>query len=182
MAKQNKVASAIFALVMIVAGLYCIISPELADRVIGILVGISILSNGLVSLFWWFANRGQVVGGGWQLANGILSCLVGFGLIASSVAQAVFATMIVFLLGFWMMAAGMIQVVQGMTIKRAESATGVRFSGSYWLLLILSGILVVIFAFVGMVNPMLALAEMTIMIGVCLVIAGIGALATTFAR
>ena len=180
--RQNKTACIALAVLMIIAGIYCIVSPGLAVHIMAVIVGVSIFCSGLVSLSSWSSLRKQGMSNGWQLANGILSLLVGLALVGSFVAQTAFAAFIVYLLGFWMVMIGIIQISQGITLKRMQNAVNAQIIGSRWFLPVLSGILLIIFALIGMANPALALAEMTVMIGLCLLIAGLSALATAFAN
>lgn len=186
MVRQSKAPLIILAIVMIIAGAYCIARPAIADLATAMIVGVLILFSGLVSLFSWFSLRKEGLSNGWQLLNAILSCLVGVALVGSFVAQAAFMAFIVYMLGFWMIVIGITQIAQGITLKRMKNAVNaqledVQIVSGRWFLMVLGGILLIIFAIIGMANPMLALAEMTMIIGLCLIIAGISALFTAIA-
>jgi uncharacterized membrane protein HdeD (DUF308 family) len=116
----HRVWLGIAGLLFIVIGVLLIRDLHLTRAIIGLLIGITWIVQGLVSLIAGFAG-GTREGRIWWIAFGILSLVAG---IVVAVAPAASLSALAVLLGIWFIIMGIFQIVGGFMLRQALARAG----------------------------------------------------------
>lgn len=145
-------------IIMILLAVLIFQSPAGALLTYVIYIGIGFAVAGIVRIVQGFQAKGTVPAWGWIVFEGLMDIVLGFILLAH---PGLTAAALPFIMGFWGAMFGFLLIV--------DSFSG---TGSMGMKLI-SGILIVILAFVIMFNPIMMGMTMAVWIGIMLMIAGI---------
>jgi len=125
-AEQHRVWLGIAGLLYIVIGVVLIRHLNLTVAVIGLIVGLTWIVQGLAALFGGIAGSRE--GRGWWIFFGIVSLIAGIVVVADPISS---VTVLAVLLGIWFIVMGLIEVSAAFIIRRAVSAPppAERFAG-----------------------------------------------------
>jgi uncharacterized membrane protein HdeD (DUF308 family) len=115
--ERNRTWQAISGLLFIVIGVVLIRHLSLTVAVIGLLVGISWIVQGVSAIIAAFAGVGRVRG--WWAVFGIISVVAGIVVVASPVTS---VTVLAVLLGIWFIIMGVFEIALAFIIRHALSA------------------------------------------------------------
>ncbi len=145
-------------IIMIILALLIFQNPGGTLLAIALYIGIGFLITGLIVIWQGFAIRNLVPNWGWRVFEGVIDIILGFILIAH---PALTASIIPVIIGFWGAMYGVYLVIDGI------SGDGNALVKS------ISGILMLIFSFIIMFNPLFAGFSLVIWVGAILLIGGI---------
>jgi uncharacterized membrane protein HdeD (DUF308 family) len=125
-AEQHRVWLGIAGLLYVVIGVVLIRHLNLTVAVIGLIVGLTWIIQGLAALFGGAAGSRE--GRGWWIFFGIVSVAAGIVVVAAPVSS---VTVLAVLLGIWFIVMGLFEIVAAFIIRRAVSAppAAERFAG-----------------------------------------------------
>lgn len=145
-------------IIMILLALLIFQNPGGTLLAIALYIGIGFLLTGIIVIGQGFLARKLFPNWGWRVFEGILDLVLGFILIAH---PALTASVLPFIIGFWGAIYGFYLAIDG-------------FSGDgNALVKAISGILLLIFSFIVMFNPLFAGYSMVIWVGIILLLGGI---------
>lgn len=158
----NKfIFSTIFVnIVIALFGVIMMFLPDASSKLIGILVGISFLTNGLISIYKYF-NRDGAKLYSFNLLFGILSIIASVLLFLYPYSVMEF---VVVCLGIYLILEGTMDINYGRWFKIGNEDS--------WLITIVSGVLLIIFGIIVIINPFAELS-VTMVIGLFLLIMAI---------
>ncbi len=116
-AEQHRIWLGIAGLLYVVIGVVLIRHLHLTVALIGLIVGITWIIQGLAALFGGVAGSRE--GRGWWIFFGIVSLIAGIVVVASPVSS---VTVLAALVGIWFIVMGLFEVVAAFIIRRAVSA------------------------------------------------------------
>jgi uncharacterized membrane protein HdeD (DUF308 family) len=125
-AEQHRVWLGIAGLLYVVIGVVLIRHLHLTVAIIGLIVGLTWIVQGLAALFGGAAGSRE--GRGWWIFFGIVSVAAGIVVVAAPVSS---VTVLAVLLGIWFIVMGLFEIVAAFIIRRAVSAppAAERFAG-----------------------------------------------------
>jgi uncharacterized membrane protein HdeD (DUF308 family) len=125
-AEQHRVWLGIAGLLYVVIGVVLIRHLNLTVAVIGLIVGLTWIVQGLAALFGGIAGSRE--GRGWWIFFGIVSLIAGIVVVSDPISS---VTVLAVLLGIWFIVMGLIEVSAAFIIRRAVSAPppAERFAG-----------------------------------------------------
>ena len=115
-AEQGRVWLGIAGLLYVVIGVVLIRHLHLTVAVIGLLVGLTWIVQGLSALFGGIAGSRE--GRGWWIFFGVVSVIAGIVVVSDPISS---VTVLAVLLGIWFIVMGLFEVFAAFTIRRAIS-------------------------------------------------------------
>ena len=121
-----------------------------------------ILVSGLFRIFFALTNKDDIENFGLYLAGGVLDVIVGFLLLKYPGITIVLFSLFI---GFWLLFRGFNVISISFQVKKLED--------SNWFWILLFGILVVIFAFMAIIKPLIGASYLVITLALAIMFAGI---------
>lgn len=150
---------------LVIAGVICLVNPDIALSSLAALFGIAMLFSGVVDIVVFAAGRRYMAGAGWFLVDGILTVLLSLFILCNQWFT-VLTLPVVF--GMWLIFSGITKFVNSFDLQRL----GVRGWGWFTAL----GILLAVVGFLSFLNPLASMAAMAVMVGVYFVLQGIASI------
>jgi uncharacterized membrane protein HdeD (DUF308 family) len=142
-------------------GLYALLSPGSALATLVFVFGFYAIIDGVSSVMLGIRNRKVRPHWGWQIADGVIS--VGAGIVALTL-PGITTLALLFVLGVWAVAGGVVQIVQAISMRTQETSWG-------WLLA--AGIAGVAFGVILFLQPAATLVTLIFVLGIFLVAFGV---------
>ncbi len=164
-----RILSVILGIVMIIGGIYCVAMPDLTFLMLGYIIGIGMLLDGIVRIITWFMRDKGTEGSGWMLASAILSLILGIVMIGNDILQLAVDSFIVHLTIAWLLILGVMRIVHAFQVRKLQDS---EVSRNWWIALVL-GILLVICGIIGLFVPAAVAETIGLMIGIFIMISGV---------
>jgi len=159
----------ILGIFLVLGGIWVIQTPLQSYLALSILFIVLLLVNGTFQIIFSLSNRRELPGWGWYLSGGILEFLIGVYLLSY---PAISMTVLPFVVGFWLIFRGISVIAYSTELK----AGGVRGWG--WLMVF--GILLTIFSFLIIMNPVIGAVYLVIWTAFSLIFMGISYIMLAF--
>jgi len=152
----------IIGILLLIGSYYMFSTP--VESFIGLagLFSALILVSGLFRIFFALTNKDDIENFGLYLAGGVLDVIVGFLLLKYPGITLVLFSLFI---GFWLLFRGFNIISISFQVKKMED--------SNWFWILLFGILVVIFAFMAIINPLIGASYLVITLALAIMFAGI---------
>jgi uncharacterized membrane protein HdeD (DUF308 family) len=152
----------IIGILLLIGSYYMFSTP--VESFIGLagLFSALILVSGLFRVFFALTNKDDIENFGLYLAGGVLDVIVGFILLKYPGITLVLFSLFI---GFWLLFRGFNIISISFQVKKMED--------SNWFWILLFGILVVIFAFMAIINPLIGASYLVFTLALALMFAGI---------
>ena len=137
-----RILSVVAGALLIIAGAYCLFHQEVAVLSAGFILGLLLLTSGIVEIVAFAKGHTMLTGAGWLLLDGILSVLMSLFLLFD---EAFTMLSLPFLFTFWLLFSGISRFVNSFDLK----AFGIRGWG--WVTAM--GVLLIIAGFIGLMDP-----------------------------
>ncbi|MDO5750919.1 MAG: DUF308 domain-containing protein [Rothia sp. (in: high G+C Gram-positive bacteria)] len=123
------------------SAIFMFATPGLQLAALGFFISLLILGSGIVSLIGYFTTPAPVRSG-WDLANAIITLLLGVVLMGNTAAEQ--AALVPTVIGIWLIVDAILRLMVGQRAKYLDYRAGKSIQWTAWLPLIL-GVLMVIF-------------------------------------
>lgn len=123
-AEPHRVWLGITGLLFVVIGVILIRHLHLTVAIVGLIIGITWIIQGLTALIAGFSG-GSRAGNGWWIFFGIVSLIAGIVVVSTPVSA---VTVLAVLVGIWFIVMGLFEIVAAFIIRRAVSTTSSRHS------------------------------------------------------
>jgi len=170
--KFMKVCSVVLGILMIAAGIYCILNPDITGLAIGYIIGVSMLVDAVGRIHAWFRLKKDGQADGWLLASGILSALFGVVLIVDVAAQLYMDMFIAYIAACWIMVQAIITIIRAFRARKFHKMLDTQYLGKHWWIGLITGILLVAASVLCFVHPGIVITSMGILIGLGVIVAG----------
>ncbi len=152
----------VLGIFFIIGGIWVMTTPLESYITLAIFFSVMIFVNGIFDIVFSISNSNMLKGWGWHLAGGILEVLMGIVLmIHPGLTMAILPLM----LGFWLMFGAV------STISGAFDLKSYYVKGWGWVLVL--GILLMIFSFMVIANPIFGAKSIVIMTSIAIIIYGV---------
>ena len=163
--KSMRIWSIISGALLIAAGIYCLCNQDVAAMSAGIILGLFMLASGVVMIVIYSGTRRFILGAGWLLLDGIITVIFSLFLLTN---QWLSMMSLPFMLTLWLILSGVSKAVSSFDLKRL----GLRGWG--WFLA--TGLLLLVFGIVCMMDPWVSVAAMGVTVGVVFLLEGVSAI------
>ncbi len=172
-----KVLSIILGLLMIIAGVCCFTLPGMTFLMLGYIIGIAMIIDGIERFIIWGTRDKGTDQGAWTLVSGILSLILGIVLIGNDLMQLAIDVFIIYMAIAWLIIMGIMRIAHAFRVrsewKAAQNMGQESEVGRDWWIALTLGILMLILGIVGFFMPMAVVDTIGILIGIALVVSGI---------
>ena len=170
-----RVLTAILGVLLVVSGFYCMAAPVAVYSALGLVIGLSMIVEGIGSIVTWNARRNMGLANGWTLAASILSIVLGVILTGSYTMQFAMDLFIAYLIAAWLIFGGIARIVTAIAARSSFGKEGARG----WIVQLIFGVLIVILGVMCIFNPLSIMAGVGLMWGVSIVAVGAGLIAVS---
>lgn len=147
---------------MIICGIWVFMTPAESYLSLAILFSVLVFVNGVFEVFFSISNRKSVEGWGWYLAGGVGKTIIGVVLMTY---PAVSVTILPLIVGFWLMFGAISTIAGAFDLK--------SYHIKDWGWVLTFGILLSIFSFFVIANPLFGGGTIVIMTSVAMIMYGI---------
>lgn len=161
----SRVLWVLAGLLLVAAGVTCLMSPGAAVSSLSLFLGIAMLFSGIVDIVIFAAGHSYMIGSGWFLVDGILTALLSIFVLCD---QWFTALTLPFIFGMWLMFSGISKFVNSFDLQRL----GVRGWGWFTAL----GLLLAVAGFISFLNPVAGLVAISAAVGVFLILQGVASI------
>lgn len=138
---------------LVVGGIYCLFTPIQTFLATGYVIGVFILCDAIASIVAWFDVRQYVQISIWYLLGAIVSLVFGILIISKGQLQLAVDLAVIYMIAAWIIVIAISRIVLAIRIKKVNDLLPNAFKNSRWIGLILSGILMIIFACLCAARP-----------------------------
>lgn len=163
--KTIKVLSVVAGVLLIAAGVVCLVNQDVAVFSAGVLIGIFMLCSGILEIVMFSYGRKLMFGSGWLLLDGVLTVILSMFLLFN---QAFTMVYLPILFALWLMFSGVSKFVASFDLQ----AVGAHGWG--WVMAV--GLILMLFGFIALMDPWLGTIAMGITIGIVFILQGIEAI------
>lgn len=168
-----KVLSIILGVLLIVGGVYCILTPIATYDALSWLIGAAMVVEGIGGIFTWNARRKCGLADGWTLAGSIVSLVLGIFLLGSFVLHFAVDLFIAYLIAAWLVIGGIARIFAAFQIRKFQEEEGPEAVPANWVGVLIIGILVVILGILCFFNPLSIMVGVGFMLGVAVIFVGV---------
>lgn len=168
-----RVVTIILGVLLVISGIYCIMTPVAAYSALGWVIGASMIIEGVGSVILWNRFRKMGLANGWTLAEAILAIVLGVFLVGSYMLQAAVDLFIAYLIAIWLVFSGITRIVVAIAVRNGQGKEAARG----WILQVVLGVLVVICGVLCIFNPLSIMAGVGLMLGISVILVGVGLIA-----
>ena len=167
--KAVKILSTVSGVILIAAGIYCLVREDAALVTGALLLGVSMLASGVAELVIFAKWGGSVFGSGWLLLDGILTVIMSLFLLFNRVFTLLYLP---FLFSAWLLFSGIFRLVSAIDLR----SLGVP----HWGLTLSLSVIFIIVGFLGFIDPWVSLEAISVTVGLVFVLEGIDTIAAGF--
>jgi uncharacterized membrane protein HdeD (DUF308 family) len=152
----------LFGAVFIILGFIILVNPVASYLALAVFFAVAMLINGLLQIIFAVTNRNRMQGWGWQLAVGIMELFLGIIIVGD-----IRLTLVTlpFFVGFWLMFRGTDMMGVAFFLRSAKTPG--------WVLYLILGIVLMIFSWFIILDPMIGGITIIIWTAISAFIAGI---------
>ena len=161
----SRVLWILAGVLLIIAGVICLVNPGAAWTILSLYLGISMLISGVIDIVVFARGSRYMVGSGWFLLDGILTVLLSLFLLFH---QAFTMLTLPFIFGMWLLCSGISKFVNSFELKRL----GVPGWGWFTAL----GILLAVVGFFSFWDPVSQLFALSFLVGILLIFQGVSSI------
>ncbi len=161
----SRVLWSIAGVLLIAAGIVCLLSPSAAVTALSVFLGIAVLVSGIADIMIFVRGQGLLFGAGWFLADGVAAVILSLFLLFN---RAFTTLTLPFIFGMWLLFSGITKLVNSFELCRF----GVRGWGWFTAL----GCLLAVVGFLSFLDPILGMLAMSILIGILLILQGLSSI------
>ena len=168
-----KALTIILGVLMLIGGVYCLLTPIATYSVLSWLIGLAMVVEGVGSVVSWNGRRKLGFADGWTLAGAIVSIILGVFLLGSFAAQFAVDLFIAYLIAVWLVIGGVSRIVASLKLRDFRKLGGMQSVGSHWGILLALGILVALLGILCLFNPTSVMVGVGFMLGLSIICVGV---------
>lgn len=171
-----KIVTIVLGILLVVSGIYCILTPVATYSALGWIIGASMLVEGVAGIISWSDLRRLGLANGWALAEAIISIVLGVFLLGSYVMQFAVDMFIAYLIAVWLVFSGITRVVAAISMRNSQYPVESRG----WAGQLALGVVIAILGILCIFNPLSIVAGVGLMLGISIVLVGVGLVTSGF--
>ena len=166
-----RVVTIILGVLLVASGFYCMFTPVATYSALSVVIGMSMVVEGVAGIVVWSDLRKRGLADGWTLAEAILSIVFGVFLLGSFFLQFAVDMFIAYVIAIWLVFAGIARITAAIAARKMQDQTGTSASG--WVIQLVLGILIVILGILCVFNPLSIMVSVGMMLGMSIVFVGV---------
>lgn len=170
----KKLLTIFLGCVLVVGGLYCLFTPIETYLTTGYVIGVLVLCDAIGSIVAWFEVRQYGEISGWYLVGAIVSFIFAIILIINIPMQFLVDMALIGMIAAWIIVLAISRIVLAVRIKKVNDMLPNAFKNNRWIGLILSSILMIVFALFCAARPQFASALLGVFISINIILVGVG--------
>jgi|GEM_PF-5051030 len=163
---ENRKFITVSGILLIVAGMVCILRPDFAIKSIGFIMGLLLIVSGIGGVIFSLRTQSELTNSASRLLSSVLITMFGVFLVCN---RMFVGKSITFIIALWVLLEGVVMAISGWRSKSSGS--------SYWWAGTVTGGIAAIIGLVGVISPGLVSRLLVIFAGLALVMNGIPYLA-----
>lgn len=184
MAENKKISAGrilgiIGGVLIIMLGVSCLLTPIETYGIVGWLIAIALIMDGVGKVMLWNDLRKAGVHDVWAMVGGILSCILGVVLACSQALMVAVDIFIAYIVGAWILIAGCVRIARSFSMRHVQKELGDKVLGANWDLALITGILMVVLGIFCLANPVLVMIALGWQIGFALIVGGASLITAT---
>ena len=140
---MKKFLVILMGLLMVIGGVYCLLTPVATFLTTGYIVGVIIFCDAIGNIVAWFNVKKYLEISGWYLANAIISLIFGVIIMLSIGMQFAVDMFIVYALAVWVIMLGISRISMAIRMKQLINKLPKVFNNKRWVEILIFGILMV---------------------------------------
>ena len=173
-----NILAIVMGVLLIVLGIWCIMTPVQTYLALAWFVGFGMLADGIANIFAWNELRKADMANVWTMVGAIISIILGIIVLISMGARLAVDLFIVIMAAIWLIAMGVMRVAAGLRLRSIHKKGGVEEIGKRWYLAVILGVLMVLVGILSLFDPIVLMFGIGVFMGTCIVMAGIAAYGT----
>ena len=149
----KKILVILLGCVLVVGGLYCLFTPIQTFLATGYVIGVLILCDAVASIIAWFDVRQYVQISIWYLLGAIVSLIFGVLIISKGTLQLAVDLAVIYMIAAWIIVIAIPRIVLAVRIKKVSDVLPNAFKNNRWIGLMISSVLMIIFACLCAARP-----------------------------
>ena len=178
--KATSVLGIVLGILVIIGGVFCLVTPVETYLSLAWILGAVMLVDGIFNIVNWSSARRLGAADGWSLASAIISLVFGIIVLGSLGLQLAVDIFIAYMAAFWIIFMGVMRIIISLKIRQGYEAYKEKVLASKWYVPFIFGILLVLLGIFSLFNPLFLMASIGIVIGGCLVVAGVSIISLAF--
>lgn len=161
----------IFSIIMIICGIYCLVTPIQTFSALGWIAGIAVIATGVAAIFRYASHKaGRNI---WDLIGGIIGVLVGVFITINSFAQFATNMVIAYAVALWLLIYGICGIGDANSLRKINKEIPDAFRTASWLVVMILSILTAVLGVICIFQPMVAAFSVGLLIGISILISGV---------
>lgn len=169
---MKKFLVILMGILMIIGGVYCLLTPVTTFLTTGYIVGVIIFCDAIGNIIAWFNVKKYLEISGWYLANAIISLVFGIIIILSISMQFAVDMFIVYAIAVWVIMLGISRISMAIRMKKLINKLPKIFNNKRWVEILAFGGLMVLFGILCMFKPIVLSSMLGVFISVFIIFAG----------
>ena len=169
---MSRVLGIIFGVLIVLLGIWCIMTPVETYGVISWLIAFALIAEGISSIMVWNDYRKIGVSDTFMLIGGIISIILGIVLLGSLALRYAVDVFIAYVVAWWLLITGVIRIVRSFKMRNARNTIEAQV-GTNWGLALVLGVLQVLLGIFCVANPVIVAVALGLEIGIGLIAGGI---------
>lgn len=175
---MSRAFGIIIGILTVILGVWCLLTPIDTFGVVGWLITLSLVADGMGKVMVWIDYRKIGVSDTLALVSGILSLALGVVLVCSMTARIAVDVFVAYVMAFWILLGGLVRIARSFRMRDIRRTLG-TFLGSNWALSLATGILMTVIGAFCIANPAIVMVALGWQIGFALVAGGIALITAT---
>ena len=176
--KAARIITIALGVLMIVTGVYCLLTPAMTYLSLGYMVGFNMVLDAIGGIATWSERKNKGMADGWTLAGSIASLVFGVVLLCSAAMQLAVDMIIVYIAAAWLIVIGVIRIIRAGQLRKIHKELQTEILGKRWWIILLTGILLVVCGVLSFANPSGLMVAIGINFGINIIAAGASLIAT----
>ena len=169
----KKLFVMLLGFLFLICGIYSLVTPITTFLIAGYVVGVIILCDSIADIVAWFESRKYADISMWHLISAIISAIFGIILIANVPMQFAVDIAIIYFVCIWIIVLAIARISLALKLKRVNNALPNVLKNSRWIGLIIMAILMIVFAVICMMKPVIMSGILGIVISVIVILNGV---------
>ena len=158
---------------MVVGGVYCLVTPVSTFLATGYVVGAIIFCEAIGNIVAWIDLRKYVEISGWYLANAIISLIFGIIIMLNLTMQFAVDVAIVYIIAVWIVMLGISRVSMAIQLKKFINKLPKVFDNKRWIGILVLGVLMIVFGILCMFKPIVLSSLLGVIVALFIISAGV---------
>lgn len=160
-----KILSTIMGILLVIGGVYCMLTPGITFLTLGWVLGVLLLISGIELIVCYFGGRKVCIPSAWDLALGILTTVLAIVILTNNYAQFFTELILAYMLGVWIVVSGALRIFAAFGLKKLEV--------SIWWLSLVVGVLLILAGIYAFFHPIVAAITLGVMAGLYVTVQGV---------